>query len=188
MRGQLVRRAAASRSLPRSLAPRLPAAAHATPPSPWAGTMLHGPGRVHEREEEKQGRNRGWRGQAASASKRAAAASRSSASLDVSAATDRLASEHPQAQRNIAAQALGAAAVPWARGAGGAASPHLGLYLTETGSIQGQLSPLAEYFQQRVRGLYNLCRTNIVATPSSPMPPHPVAAGPTVLQLAQPAR
>ena len=127
----------ASRRLPRSLAPRLPAAAHATPPSPWAGTMLHGPGRVHEREEEKQGRNRGWRGQAASASKRAAAASRSSASLDVSAATDRLASEHPQAQRNIAAQALGAAAVPWARGAGGAASPHLGLDLTETGSIQG---------------------------------------------------
>ena len=140
MRGQLVRRAAASRSLPRSLAPRLPAAAHATPPSPWAGTMLHGPGRVHEREEEKQGRNRGWRGQAASASKRAAAASRSSASLDVSAATDRLASEHPQAQRNIAAQALGAAAVPWARGAGGAASPHLGLDLTVARSIQGKFT------------------------------------------------
>ena len=62
------------------------------------------------RRRNVQGRNRGWRGQAASASKRAAAASRSSASLDVSAATDRLASEHPQAPRNIAAQALGAAA------------------------------------------------------------------------------
>ena len=105
-----MRRAAASRSLPRSLAPRLPAAAHATPPSPWAGTMLHGPARVHEREEEQRGAGQGVARAGSQRKQAAEAASRSSASLDVSAATDRLASEHPQAPRNIAAQALAAAA------------------------------------------------------------------------------
>ena len=59
LRGQLVRRAAASRSLPRSLAPRFPAAARTTPPPQRAGTMLHGPVREHGGEEEKQGAERG---------------------------------------------------------------------------------------------------------------------------------